>query len=131
MYVLYVYEINAIYVEIIISLTGFLVLLLFRHLFLCFDLLLGRLDLLDLFLSHLDLLFSHLDLLLSHLDLIFSHLDVLFRDLLLGGGKGVLKRKLTNGSHCQELGQLADLAYDRLFILVYPIRSLLDNDYNS
>ena len=124
MYVLYVYEINAIYVEIIISLTGFLVLLLFRHLFLCFDLLLGRLDLLDLFLSHLDLLLGHLDLLLSHL-------DVLFRDLLLGGGKGVLKRKLTNGSHCQELGQLADLAYDRLFILVYPIRSLLDNDYNS
>ena len=36
-----------------------------------------------------------------------------------------LKRKLLSLSHGLELGQLADLAVDWLFILVYPIRSQL------
>ena len=36
-----------------------------------------------------------------------------------------LKRKLMSLSHCQELGQLTDLAFDWLFTLVQPIRSQL------
>ena len=55
-----------------------------------------------------------------------------------GGGEGeraagalLLNRKLMSLSHGQKLGQLADLAFDKLFTLVQPIRSQLDNDYNS
>ena len=36
-----------------------------------------------------------------------------------------LEWKLMSCSHCQELGQLADLASDWLFTLVQPIRSQL------
>ena len=36
-----------------------------------------------------------------------------------------LKRKFMSCSHCQELGQLADLASDKLFTLVQPIMSQL------
>ena len=37
--------------------------------------------------------------------------------------EGHLEWKLLSCSHCQELGQLADLAPDWLFMLVQPIRS--------
>ena len=41
----------------------------------------------------------------------------------LQGEAGLLKRKLLSLSHCQELGQLTDLASDWFFTLVQPIRS--------
>ena len=49
----------------------------------------------------------------------------------------MLEWKVLSGSHCQELGQLADLASNFLFTPVQPIRNqllvdlTLDNDYNS
>ena len=44
-------------------------------------------------------------------------------DIVRHAIQGFLEWKLLSCSHCQELGQLADLAPDWLFMLVQPIRS--------
>ena len=50
----------------------------------------------------------------------------------LGKGRAhLLKQKFMSWSHCQELGQLADLASDWLFTLIQPIRSQLNTCWHS